>query len=215
MDQNRPEAFSMDLKSISLAQSQGDDGEIVELTEDEGFILNTLRFNDFRVRKAIFEKLKQAQQRLPDNLKFVIYEAYRPKSFQEELWARTNKKMREQYPNASDEEIMALAETFTANPYDGIGSGHMAACAVDITLCDLNGNELDMGIPIFEKNHLTATIAEGVSENAKTNRALLKNTLEDTGLVNYPAEWWHYSYGDHQWAWLTGRKEALYGPIDL
>jgi len=30
--------------------------------------------------------------------------------------------------------------------------------------------------------------------------------------VNYPTEWWHWSYGDRYWAFVTGAPHALYGP---
>jgi zinc D-Ala-D-Ala dipeptidase len=33
--------------------------------------------------------------------------------------------------------------------------------------------------------------------------------------VNYPTEWWHWSYGDSYWALTTGAPAAIYGPIDL
>jgi hypothetical protein len=33
------------------------------------------------------------------------------------------------------------------------------------------------------------------------------------GLVNYPTEWWHWSYGDRYWALLTGADHAIYGPV--
>jgi D-alanyl-D-alanine dipeptidase len=32
-------------------------------------------------------------------------------------------------------------------------------------------------------------------------------------LVNYPTEWWHWSYGDRYWALMTGAPAALYGPV--
>ena len=37
--------------------------------------------------------------------------------------------------------------------------------------------------------------------------------LGGAGLVNYPTEWWHWSYGDRYWALLTGAPAALYGPV--
>jgi D-alanyl-D-alanine dipeptidase len=37
--------------------------------------------------------------------------------------------------------------------------------------------------------------------------------LSAQGLVNYPTEWWHWSYGDRYWALLTGAAHATYGPI--
>jgi hypothetical protein len=35
------------------------------------------------------------------------------------------------------------------------------------------------------------------------------------GMLNYPTEWWHWSYGDRYWAHATGADTALYGPIHL
>jgi len=32
------------------------------------------------------------------------------------------------------------------------------------------------------------------------------------GFVNYPSEWWHWSYGDRYWAFTTGPSHARYGP---
>jgi D-alanyl-D-alanine dipeptidase len=37
--------------------------------------------------------------------------------------------------------------------------------------------------------------------------------LSAQGLVNYPTEWWHWSYGDRYWALVTGAPHAPYGPI--
>ncbi|SED95789.1 D-ala-D-ala dipeptidase [Streptomyces sp. TLI_105] len=39
--------------------------------------------------------------------------------------------------------------------------------------------------------------------------------LTSTGLVNYPTEWWHWSYGDRYWAPATGAATAPYGPKEL
>ena len=36
-----------------------------------------------------------------------------------------------------------------------------------------------------------------------------------SGFVNYPTEWWHWSYGDRYWALTTGAAAALYGPVEL
>jgi D-alanyl-D-alanine dipeptidase len=33
--------------------------------------------------------------------------------------------------------------------------------------------------------------------------------------VNYPAEWWHYSYGDRMWAAYSNRRTAIYGVLDM
>lgn len=44
---------------------------------------------------------------------------------------------------------------------------------------------------------------------------MLNAALTAAGLVNYPTEWWHWSYGDRYWALATGADHALYGPKEL
>jgi D-alanyl-D-alanine dipeptidase len=36
--------------------------------------------------------------------------------------------------------------------------------------------------------------------------------LEIAGFVNYPSEWWHWSYGDKYWGFAKGKK-VLYNQI--
>jgi D-alanyl-D-alanine dipeptidase len=54
--------------------------------------------------------------------------------------------------------------------------------------------------------------ATNISREARTNRALLAEVLTAAGLVNYPTEWWHWSYGDRYWAYAEDHPAALYGP---
>lgn len=203
----------MNLKSIKLLPQNV--AQIARVQETDGFFLNARYNNDFRLRTEIYERLKNAQQNLPQDCAFMLYEAYRPLSRQIAMWEAIQEEMRSKHPALPPEEFEALCETFIANPYDGIGSGHQAACAIDISLCTQAGDELDMGSPMHGFGALTWTVAKGLPERAIVNRKILKDALEAEGFVNYPAEWWHYSYGDHGWAWLTGKDEALYGSLDL
>jgi D-alanyl-D-alanine dipeptidase len=45
---------------------------------------------------------------------------------------------------------------------------------------------------------------------AKKNRTLLYAVMSEAGFVNAPVEWWHYSYGDQDWALRTGHSMAIY-----
>jgi D-alanyl-D-alanine dipeptidase len=38
--------------------------------------------------------------------------------------------------------------------------------------------------------------------------------MSTAGFLNYPTEWWHFSYGDRYWALDTGEQTAIYGPRD-
>jgi len=37
--------------------------------------------------------------------------------------------------------------------------------------------------------------------------------MEDQGFVNYPYEWWHYSYGDKYWGYVKN-KTAIYDTVE-
>ena len=38
--------------------------------------------------------------------------------------------------------------------------------------------------------------------------------MHGAGFVNYPHEWWHWSYGDRFWGCMTGRA-AIYDSVTL
>lgn len=42
---------------------------------------------------------------------------------------------------------------------------------------------------------------------------MLSEALVAAGMVNYPTEWWHWSYGERYWAHATGAGTTLYGPV--
>lgn len=208
------EPFVMDLKSIQLLPEDGTP-EIATVSKDDGFFINNYRNDDFRIRAAVYAQLKQAKDSLPAGYHMMVFETYRSFAKQEKLWANTNKQMRERYPDMDDDALFKMCENFTACPYDGIGSGHMAACAIDLTLCDADGNEFDMGTKMHEKHEKAKTDSPGLTPDQQKHRDILKTAMENAGLINYPAEWWHFSHGDHQWAWLVGEKTAIYGILDI
>nr|MDT0664632.1 M15 family metallopeptidase [Micromonospora sp. DSM 115978] len=80
-----------------------------------------------------------------------------------------------------------------------------------------DGAELDMGTPEGatpeESDGRCYFAAAGVSELARRNREVLRQAMTAAGFVNYPTEWWHWSYGDRYWALLTGASAARYGTV--
>lgn len=59
------------------------------------------------------------------------------------------------------------------------------------------------------------TDADNVDSEARANRRMLSGALTAVGLVNYPTEWWHWSFGDRYWALATEADHAVYGPREL
>ena len=81
---------------------------------------------------------------------------------------------------------------YVANPAKG--SKHNRGAAIDLTLVDADGNELDMGTPFDffgQKAHHTYT---KLSEIVLKNRNLLKTILNKHNFKSIYSEWWHYEY---------------------
>ena len=86
--------------------------------------------------------------------------------------------------------------------------------AVDLNLLGADGTPVDMVSPYtLQDRRSSAMDARGVSPEARRNRAILAEALTGAGFSNYPAEWWHWSYGDQAWALRTGQEFAIFGMI--
>jgi zinc D-Ala-D-Ala dipeptidase len=76
---------------------------------------------------------------------------------------------------------------------------HSTGGAIDLTLATNDGDELDMGTPVNaspeESQGACYTSAQGISGKAIRNRGLLIDAMRAAGFVNYPTEWWHWSFG--------------------
>lgn len=166
-------------------------------------------------RRGLADRLVTAAQALPDGLELLIVEAFRSPVRQAEYWNHYRSELHEHYPGLSEERLYELASRWVAPPDV---APHSTGGAVDLTLCDDAGVELDLGSPLDatpEQSEGACYTDAEVAEPAATNRATLLRVLRSAGLVNYPTEWWHWSYGERYWAFHTGAEHALYGPVVL
>lgn len=187
--------------------------QLTEIINTDRLQFDSSLSDDRRVRSVVYNKLVAAANRLPDHLSLVVFEAYRPMKRQIALWDKVWADIKQTYPNDDDATLALRCNRFVANPYKH-GSGHQYGCAVDITIVDnMTGMPLDMGCGLQEFNDKTATECSGLTEQQCYNRRLLVSVLAHEGMVNYPPEWWHYSYGDRQWAIQMNRDETLYGVL--
>lgn len=102
-----------------------------------------------------------------------IFDCYRPLSIQKKMWEIVNNPI------------------YVADPAKG--SIHNRGGAVDITLVDENGNELDMGTGF---DHFGPEAAHDYSDLPKQvikNRKLLRKTMRRNGFKTFESEWWHYN----------------------
>lgn len=127
-----------------------------------------------------FLRLKTVQALVEANQKFIkkgykikIFDCYRPLDIQKKMWAIV--------PNPE----------YVANPNKG--SIHNRGGAVDITIVDAKGIELNMGTPFDffgkEASHNYANLSQEVKEN----RLLLKRIMTEKNFNSFDSEWWHYN----------------------
>jgi len=104
--------------------------------------------------------------------RFRIFDAYRPTEAQWIMWNHT-----------PDPE-------FLADPRRG--SPHSRGVAVDLTLLDREGRELDMGTGFDAFTPLSHHASLDVSAAAQANRYTLLGIMTAAGWDFYRNEWWHY-----------------------
>jgi D-alanyl-D-alanine dipeptidase len=167
------------------------------------------------VRNGVLEKLIEAHKYLPAGINFLVIESFRPLSIQARDFSEYSDELKKSHPEWDKEKIYSEASKYVAPPE--IIPPHSTGGAIDLTLCDEKNEELDMGTRLNadpeESDNACFTLAENISDEARTNRKILIDALSKAGFVNYPTEWWHWSYGDRYWAYITKSKRAIYGSV--
>jgi D-alanyl-D-alanine dipeptidase len=168
------------------------------------------------LRDGVLERLLKAQVMLPPGLRLLFVEGYRPPALQRDYFEEYANQLRAIHPEWPNEQIHSAASRYVSPPNI---APHSAGAAVDLTLADTSGLELDLGTRMNADPEESAgacyTHALNITKEARANRKLLGSVLTAAGLVNYPTEWWHWSFGDRYWAVITGESAALYGPKDI
>ncbi|MEV0822658.1 M15 family metallopeptidase [Nonomuraea rubra] len=164
------------------------------------------------LRAGVLRRLEHAESLLPDGYHLLIVEGYRPVATQRRIFDE----YRATLTGLTAEESYVAASRYVS-PVEV--APHTAGAAVDLTLCAPDGTEYDMGTEVNDNPEQSSgacyTAAPNISDDARAHRKLLAAALEPAGLVNYPTEWWHWSYGDRYWAMTTRAAHALYGPVEF
>jgi D-alanyl-D-alanine dipeptidase len=94
-------------------------------------------------------------------------------------------------------------------------AGHMAGAAVDVSVRDAQGRELDRGAPYLELSELTPMDSPFVAAAARRARDTITEAMAAHGWLAYPYEFWHYSAGDGLARVVEdSAAPAVYGPVD-
>ena len=132
-------------------------------------------FQDVYLRYGSVKKLMAVQEELRSmGLGIKIWDGFRPVSAQFKLWE------------------ICPDDTYVANPNVGY-SNHSRGFAVDLTLVDLSGQELEMPTEFDDFSGKADRNYADVSETGKRNSDLLESVMEKHGFQGYYGEWWHYN----------------------
>lgn len=166
-----------------------------------------------RLRTGLVDRLVAAQGELPPGVRLLIIEGYRPARLQQRYFDEHCADLAKAMPEWSRERVLVEASKHVSPP---AVAPHPCGAAVDLTLVR-DGEEADLGTPVNATPAASAgacfTAADNIADHARQGRDTLGFALSRAGLVNYPPEWWHWSYGDRYWAALTGASHAQYGPL--
>lgn len=167
-----------------------------------------------QLREGVAWRLARAARLLPEGLRLLVTEGYRPLALQIQYYEEYAAELRKANPDWSDEYLHRQTSRSLSPPDVG---PHVAGAAVDLTLRTASGAELDLGTPVNaspeESDGACYMDSALISPAARRNRRTLTAALATAGLVNYPTEWWHWSYGDRYWAFTTEAPVAQYGPV--
>lgn len=156
------------------------------------------------LRPRVAQQLRAVQDALDTQqrgMRLLLKDCYRPVSIQRALY---------------DSVAGTSKARYVANPNRPGSAVHTFGAAVDLTLVDKNGAELDMGTaydflgPLAEPRLATKFLAAGkLTQTHIDNRELLCSLMRGAGFVPISNEWWHFDA-------LQGRAlRARYTPLDV
>lgn len=127
-------------------------------------------------RRIVGEALSKVQLYLKENfnLRIKVFDAYRPLSVQKKMW-----------------EIMP-DDRYVANP--ATGSRHNRGAAVDLTIIDSTGNEIDMGTEFDNFTERAHPDYKDLPNRVISNRQLLSSVMKKYNFHPLKTEWWHFDF---------------------
>jgi D-alanyl-D-alanine dipeptidase len=191
----------------------------------------------FCLREGVLQRLQTAQNYLQQkhpHWRIQIFDAYRPIAVQQFMvdhtfteTAKANGLHPDSMTPSQRQEIQAQVEKFWAPPSHNPATPppHSTGAAVDITLANERDEPLNLGSPIDEISPRSAPDYFAASTSPPEShyhqlRFLLREVMLAAEFQQHPAEWWHFSFGDQLWAWLTNQKSpanstvAWYGRVE-
>ncbi len=121
-----------------------------------------------------------------------VFDAYRPACAVRQfvLWGIEDQDVRMKpwfYPTLDKTSLFSQG-------YIASRSGHSRGSTVDLTLLDMrSGKEVDMGSPFDLFGEISHPDYQGITQEQRENRMLLRRVMMRHGFVPIDCEWWHFT----------------------
>ena len=154
--------------------------------------MNAILYDTLRkayLQKEVAERLSKCQDFLDSirpGYRLLVYDGIRPQQVQQEMW------------DALDSIPLHRRGKFVSNP--ALGSVHNFGAAVDVTIVNIKGKELDMGAGYDDFSEIAFPKLESqflksgdLTQKQVNNRKLLRRVMSSQNFSNIPSEWWHFN----------------------
>jgi ATP phosphoribosyltransferase len=211
------------VKFKDLLSVQNSDGD----TDKEGFyvIPNTGfgvigRFQAIRdmendthniiVRETVYKKLCDADNALKrkagyETCQIVVTYGYRRPEIQQNLFEDKMNQKKEEYPTRSELDLIEMVHREIAHPSV---AGHPTGGAVDVTIYDYKKEKyLEFGTELYDFSSKNIYYdSDDITKEQKKNRKILRSVMCQQEFAPFDGEWWHFCYGDKEWAFYKARR---------
>lgn len=211
-----------DLLSIKKFNEKANQEKFVYLPVKDNFVVgvyqadrNMLEYGKkIAVRQMVYEKLKKVSVKLKqynENYKLMVVFGFRDMKLQEKYFYEIYEKVKDNFNDKMEmyeyiHEKIAVPEV----------AGHPTGGAVDVAIYDEKEKKIiDFGSKILDWDTIKCYYyCEDISKEAISNRKLLRKIMLEENFAPYDGEWWHFSYGDREWAFYYNKSEALYKQVN-
>jgi len=144
-------------------------------TEENQFDKKIYTSYNVLLQREVYEALRKAQDKFKEDGYYIkIYDAYRPLRYQETL-----------YNLCGDTKFFNNTTT---------GSNHNRGAALDMTLVDSTGEEIEMPSKMHDFSQNAHRDNPDVSTEAAANLDYMTSVMLNCGFSTYAYEWWHFNY---------------------
>lgn len=165
------------------------------------------------LRVGVAKMLWEAEEYLPDDVRLLVLDAWRPRPLHQRLVAGDRKELVERLGEEAAapylERLIDPADLDSKHPAPSLTGGR-----VGVSLCDLQGRPIDMGSRPRELSERSLTnYFRGKNELYDKQRQTLISAMTRAGFSSDEGAWWRFQFGTQMHHWLVG-GDAIYGAVD-